>query len=116
MRQFDHPHIVKLIGVITENPVWIIMELCTLGEVENDKLGPCGKLGPHLSCLSSVAPHAAALLPASAEVQPGLGLPHPLCLPAQHGAGLPGEQALCAQVGSRSLDLLIWFFFAMYLS
>uniref|UniRef100_A0A3B4BD95 Focal adhesion kinase 1 n=1 Tax=Periophthalmus magnuspinnatus TaxID=409849 RepID=A0A3B4BD95_9GOBI len=29
MRQFDHPHIVKLIGVITENPVWIIMELCT---------------------------------------------------------------------------------------
>lgn len=33
MRQFDHPHIVKLIGVITENPVWIIMELCTLGEV-----------------------------------------------------------------------------------
>ncbi|KAF7644419.1 hypothetical protein LDENG_00222170, partial [Lucifuga dentata] len=32
MRQFDHPHIVKLIGVITENPVWIIMELCTLGE------------------------------------------------------------------------------------
>jgi hypothetical protein len=34
MRQFDHPHIVKLIGVITENPVWIIMELCTLGEVK----------------------------------------------------------------------------------
>lgn len=33
MRQFDHPHIVKLVGVITENPVWIIMELCTLGEV-----------------------------------------------------------------------------------
>lgn len=33
MRQFDHPNIVKLIGVITENPVWIIMELCTLGEV-----------------------------------------------------------------------------------
>lgn len=33
MRQFDHPHIVKLIGVITENSVWIIMELCTLGEV-----------------------------------------------------------------------------------
>uniref|UniRef100_A0A672HME0 non-specific protein-tyrosine kinase n=1 Tax=Salarias fasciatus TaxID=181472 RepID=A0A672HME0_SALFA len=34
MRQFDHPNIVKLIGVITENPVWIIMELCTLGEVQ----------------------------------------------------------------------------------
>lgn len=41
MRQFDHPHIVKLIGVITENPVWIIMELCTLGEVvpQNPKFG-----------------------------------------------------------------------------
>lgn len=42
MRQFDHPHIVKLIGVITENPVWIIMELCTLGEV------PCAR--PAWSC------------------------------------------------------------------
>ncbi|KAB1257893.1 Focal adhesion kinase 1 [Camelus dromedarius] len=38
MRQFDHPHIVKLIGVITENPVWIIMELCTLGEVRKYSL------------------------------------------------------------------------------
>ncbi|KAM6972970.1 protein tyrosine kinase 2aa [Aplochiton taeniatus] len=35
MRQFDHPHIVQLIGVITENPVWIIMELCTLGELRS---------------------------------------------------------------------------------
>ncbi|XP_046886903.1 focal adhesion kinase 1 isoform X6 [Hypomesus transpacificus] len=35
MRQFDHPHIVKLIGVITENPVWIIMELCTVGELRS---------------------------------------------------------------------------------
>uniref|UniRef100_A0AAY4BXE1 non-specific protein-tyrosine kinase n=1 Tax=Denticeps clupeoides TaxID=299321 RepID=A0AAY4BXE1_9TELE len=35
MRQFDHPHIVKLLGVITENPVWIIMELCTLGELRS---------------------------------------------------------------------------------
>ncbi|KAI3358079.1 hypothetical protein L3Q82_003090 [Scortum barcoo] len=33
MRQFDHPHIVKLIGVITENPVWIIMIMsCALSE------------------------------------------------------------------------------------
>lgn len=37
MRQFDHPHIVKLMGVITENPVWIIMELCTLGEVGDER-------------------------------------------------------------------------------
>lgn len=40
MRQFDHPHIVKLIGVITENPVWIIMELCTLGEVSRAQARP----------------------------------------------------------------------------
>ncbi|TNN80004.1 Focal adhesion kinase 1 [Liparis tanakae] len=38
MRQFDHPHIVKLMGVITDNPVWIIMELCTLGEVRKYSL------------------------------------------------------------------------------
>lgn len=35
MHQFDHPHIVKLISVITGNPVWIIMELCTLGELRS---------------------------------------------------------------------------------
>ncbi|XP_068426014.1 focal adhesion kinase 1-like isoform X8 [Clinocottus analis] len=35
MRQFDHPNIVKLMGVITDNPVWIIMELCTLGELRS---------------------------------------------------------------------------------
>ncbi|MFT7816101.1 focal adhesion kinase 1-like isoform X8 [Arapaima gigas] len=35
MRQFDHPHIVKLVGVITENPGWIIMELCMLGELRS---------------------------------------------------------------------------------
>ncbi|XP_077951418.1 focal adhesion kinase 1 isoform X14 [Gasterosteus aculeatus] len=35
MRQFDHPHIVKLMGVIPDNPVWIIMELCTLGELRS---------------------------------------------------------------------------------
>uniref|UniRef100_A0A8D3C1A2 Protein kinase domain-containing protein n=1 Tax=Scophthalmus maximus TaxID=52904 RepID=A0A8D3C1A2_SCOMX len=35
MRQFDHPHIVKLMGVITDNPVWIIMELCTFGELRS---------------------------------------------------------------------------------
>uniref|UniRef100_A0A8C9QWJ7 Focal adhesion kinase 1 n=1 Tax=Scleropages formosus TaxID=113540 RepID=A0A8C9QWJ7_SCLFO len=35
MRQFDHPHIVKLVGVITENPGWIVMELCMLGELRS---------------------------------------------------------------------------------
>uniref|UniRef100_UPI00358E6B7E focal adhesion kinase 1-like isoform X2 n=1 Tax=Myxine glutinosa TaxID=7769 RepID=UPI00358E6B7E len=35
MRQFDHPHIVKLIGVISEPPIWIVMELCTFGELRS---------------------------------------------------------------------------------
>ena len=33
MKQFDHPHIVKLIGVCTEPPIWIVMELANFGEV-----------------------------------------------------------------------------------
>ncbi|PVD22981.1 hypothetical protein C0Q70_16241 [Pomacea canaliculata] len=34
MQQFDHPHIVKLIGICSESrPVWIIMELAKHGEM-----------------------------------------------------------------------------------
>ena len=34
MQQFDHPHIVKLIGICSETrPVWIVMELAKHGEV-----------------------------------------------------------------------------------
>ena len=33
MRQFDHPHIIKLIGICSESPVLIVMELARLGEV-----------------------------------------------------------------------------------
>lgn len=33
MKTLDHPHIVKLIGIIEENPVWIVMELYQYGEV-----------------------------------------------------------------------------------
>nr|XP_006823251.1 PREDICTED: focal adhesion kinase 1-like [Saccoglossus kowalevskii] len=33
MKQFDHPHIIKLIGVCTEDPKWIVMELAPLGEM-----------------------------------------------------------------------------------
>ncbi|XP_076804067.1 focal adhesion kinase 1-like isoform X3 [Clavelina lepadiformis] len=33
MRQFDHPHIVKLIGVCTDHPIWIVMEFCKYGEM-----------------------------------------------------------------------------------
>ncbi|XP_056620384.1 protein tyrosine kinase 2 beta, b [Triplophysa dalaica] len=33
MKSLDHPHIVRLIGVIEEDPVWIVMELCQHGEM-----------------------------------------------------------------------------------
>ena len=33
MRQFDHPHIIKLIGICSDSPVLIVMELARLGEV-----------------------------------------------------------------------------------
>lgn len=33
MKNLNHPHIVKLIGIIEENPVWIVMELYQYGEV-----------------------------------------------------------------------------------
>ncbi|XP_072026060.1 focal adhesion kinase 1-like isoform X2 [Amphiura filiformis] len=35
MKQFDHPHIVKLIGVCTEPPIWIVMELANFGEMRS---------------------------------------------------------------------------------
>lgn len=35
MKTLDHPHIVKLIGIIEENPVWIVMELYQYGELGN---------------------------------------------------------------------------------
>ncbi|XP_034878495.1 protein-tyrosine kinase 2-beta isoform X2 [Mirounga leonina] len=33
MKNLDHPHIVKLIGIIEEEPTWIIMELYPYGEL-----------------------------------------------------------------------------------
>jgi len=33
MQQFQHPHIIKLIGVCTDSPVCIVMELARLGEL-----------------------------------------------------------------------------------
>ncbi len=33
MQQFDHPHIVKLIGICSSAPIWITMELAEYGEM-----------------------------------------------------------------------------------
>lgn len=34
MQQFDHPHIIHLVGICSETlPVWIVMELAKHGEV-----------------------------------------------------------------------------------
>ncbi|XP_072217969.1 protein tyrosine kinase 2 beta, b [Leuresthes tenuis] len=35
MKKLDHPHIVKLIGIIEDDPVWIVMELYQFGELGN---------------------------------------------------------------------------------
>ncbi|KAI5102476.1 protein-tyrosine kinase 2-beta isoform X1, partial [Silurus meridionalis] len=35
MKKLDHPHIVRLIGIIEEDPVWIVMELYQFGELGN---------------------------------------------------------------------------------
>uniref|UniRef100_A0A4W6BWS0 non-specific protein-tyrosine kinase n=1 Tax=Lates calcarifer TaxID=8187 RepID=A0A4W6BWS0_LATCA len=35
MKGLEHPHIVKLIGIIEEDPVWIVMELYQYGELGN---------------------------------------------------------------------------------
>ncbi|XP_076004826.1 protein tyrosine kinase 2 beta, b isoform X2 [Genypterus blacodes] len=35
MKNLDHPNIVKLIGIIEEDPVWIVMELYQFGELGN---------------------------------------------------------------------------------
>ncbi|XP_066593814.1 uncharacterized protein Fak isoform X2 [Prorops nasuta] len=33
MQQFEHPHIIRLIGVCSEPPIWLVMELARLGEM-----------------------------------------------------------------------------------
>ncbi|XP_058604557.1 protein-tyrosine kinase 2-beta isoform X2 [Onychostoma macrolepis] len=35
MKKLDHPHIVRLVGIIEEDPVWIVMELYQCGELGN---------------------------------------------------------------------------------
>ena len=33
MQQFDHPNIIKLIGVCSDSPIWLVMELADYGEM-----------------------------------------------------------------------------------
>merc|ERR1719373_74332 len=33
MQQFDHQHIIKLIGICSSSPIWIVMELARHGEL-----------------------------------------------------------------------------------
>jgi serine/threonine protein kinase len=33
MQQFDHPNIIRLVGVCSQAPVWIVMELAKYGEM-----------------------------------------------------------------------------------
>lgn len=33
MQKFDHPHIIRLIGICSGSPIWIVMELARLGEL-----------------------------------------------------------------------------------
>ena len=33
MQQFDHPHIIRLVGTCSSCPVWIVMELARHGEL-----------------------------------------------------------------------------------
>lgn len=38
MQKFNHPHIIKLLGVCTDQPVLLIMELARLGEVNFNRI------------------------------------------------------------------------------
>lgn len=33
MQKFEHPHIIKLIGICSKAPIWIVMEVARLGEL-----------------------------------------------------------------------------------
>lgn len=33
MQKFEHPHIIRLIGICSDSPIWIVMELAKLGEL-----------------------------------------------------------------------------------
>lgn len=90
MKNLDHPHIVKLIGIIEEEPTWIVMELYSYGEVSRrwHKRNPVMTAGPQLSpasrwaalsllCSAETTQRACVEEIAGPPRQPGMGLPSP---------------------------------------
>lgn len=43
MQKFEHPHIIRLIGICSEPPIWIVMELARLGELRAYLKENCAK-------------------------------------------------------------------------
>lgn len=43
MQKFEHPHIIRLIGICSEPPIWIVMELARLGELRAYLKENCSK-------------------------------------------------------------------------
>lgn len=59
MKQFDHPHIIKLIGVCTDEEFYIVMELAAYGEVTvllsfTYVITPARDINPKETCPSTV--------------------------------------------------------------
>ena len=59
MKQFDHPHIIKLIGVCTDEEFYIVMELAAYGEVIvllsfTYVITPACEINPKETCPSTV--------------------------------------------------------------
>ncbi|CAO1301357.1 unnamed protein product [Diamesa serratosioi] len=44
MQKFEHPHIIRLIGICSEPPIWIVMELARLGELRAYLKENCARL------------------------------------------------------------------------
>lgn len=60
MKNLDHPHIVRLIGVIEVDPVWIVMELYEHGEVRTRVRACVCVCPPRRLCNNEIAKHAIA--------------------------------------------------------
>ena len=97
MQQFEHPHIIRLIGICQEPPVLIVMELAALGEVRNLHSPPrplfCFE-SPEKSGITSTD----ASIPARKSIATSARLSRHVLLPTQHRPVVPGKQEVCTQV------------------